>query len=102
MMNPYSHFLFAAIGSVRSRRCRFDRCALQESQIEKRIDYHARAAGEDFALLKSEIFLVKIAEPFRLLRNERDVPEFAHGFTSTYLKSFIGPNEGPVKATFQP
>jgi hypothetical protein len=56
--------------------------ALQERQIEQRIDDHPRAAWKHFALLEAEILLVEIAELLRFLRNKRDVPQFTHSFTS--------------------
>jgi hypothetical protein len=73
VMNADSQLSLAAIVSMRPGDRRRHRSLLQKSQIKKRIDHHARAAGEDFAFLDAKILLVEIALYFRLCRNERDM-----------------------------
>jgi hypothetical protein len=55
-MNPYCQLGLATVGSVGSRHSRRHRGLFQESQIEQRIDHHARAAGKNLALFEAKIF----------------------------------------------
>ena len=78
VMNADRQFPLAAVGAMRPCRGDFHGRALQESQIEQRIDHHARPARKYFAFFEAEVLLVKVAEFFRFRRNERDMPELSH------------------------
>ena len=97
MMNSGLSIELRPVGAVSAddRTC-FVAPALQKRQVEQRIDDHPRPAREDFAFLEAEMFLIKIAEHFRLLGNKRDMSEFSHASPSAIDKSLIRLERNPV------